>query len=689
MQCFPKPIFRAPLFALVGCIIGASFDEAYAGGLAFTDVAAPSNGVAYERTPSARVATGDAFRIDALASPIATQAVIETPMRARGIPGIALFDYDGDGDQDIYATNGPGSANSLLSNQYVETGDVTFVEVAAQAGVEAVAQDSNGACYADVDNDGDQDLFVVAQEGEHRFYENRGDGTFRDITAAGGFDSSGIGGTSCSFGDIDTDGKVDLFIARGYSLDSLFPCLTHDFDHEFRHNELYLNTGRNVFRNISDASGIRRLFGLPEGVASLSWSAAFVDYDLDGDVDLFVTDDQCAALPAKHGGTDRGFIQVWNNDGRGRFDNVTEAVSTDDPFAWMGLSFADYNHDGLMDFFATNTGDWMREFLGDPYVPGDESSRWYYGRPDGSFASTHAGLPSTPFGWGTASEDFDNDGDTDVVYHGGLSLFLSAEASNAGAFLLNDGSGEFSYDADAFATEHSRRNTSGVAAADLNNDGFTDIVSVSNQNWQPPIPLVPYAAAGVFHNSVFDASAFFVPLFAETAPGSGMWLFTGMEGSNGTLSIELNAGNRNHSVTVDPVGSVELTRQGQVNRDGIGAVVSFTPYAGRAAMKPIVAGGTHASQHALQKTFGLGKAKQGQIDIVWPGGTRNRLYGARGGETVVFPEVPCSYDTEDGFHAYRSCVRTALHELARARVITQHDRARFYSSAMIAYWRSR
>ena len=419
-------------------------------------------------------------------------------MRDRGFPGVALLDYDNDGDLDMYVTNGPGTPNSLLSNQYAQSGQVTFVDVAAAAGVQATAPDSNGVCFADTDNDGDEDIFVVSLAGAHHFFENQGDGSFVDITVSSGVSAGGVGGTSCVFGDVDNDGLVDLFIARAYSLDTLLPCFLHEFTFEFQPNELYVNTGGNIFQDVSTTSGIRDMYdGYPAGMQGLTWSAALVDYDLDGDLDLFNADDQCAALPAKHGGIDRGFIQLWDNDGSGNFTNVTGLSFGDQPFDWMGISFGDFNHDGNMDFFACNFGDWAREFLGEPYTLHDESSVWFFGQNDNTFVRDQAGLPTTPFGWGTSAEDWDNDGDTDVIFHGGLSLGLAAEASNPGSTLINDGTGMFTYDANATSVDHSRRETAGTAAGDLNGDGYVDIVTVSGEDYPSFTPLVPYNAVGV------------------------------------------------------------------------------------------------------------------------------------------------------------------------------------------------
>ena len=682
---------HASFFAIATLALIGTQSTASAQNVTFTDVTS-STGISYARTPSTRNATAISFREGSLIVPMTPMDIPLAPMRNPGIPGVAIFDYDRDGDLDLYLTNGPGSANSLLANQLAETGNLEFTDVTSTAFVSSSAQDSNGVCFADIDNDGDEDLFVVAHTGANHLYENNGNGTFTEISGNSDFVQNGEGGNSCVFGDVDNDGKVDLFIARGYDLESLGACFVQEIGTaKFQHNELYLNIGNNVFSNVSETSGIKDMYNYPEGNAGFTWSAALVDYDLDGDLDLFNADDHCAAPVAKYGGVDRGYMQVWDNNGSGVFTNVTglgETGTTDNSAgSWMGISFADYNNDGRMDFHTTNFGDWARPFVGAPYEVGDESSAWFYQNAAGTFDREFAGLISTPFGWGTVSEDIDNDGDTDVVFHGALDLAFSGEASNAGATLLNDATGMFSYDPNATSIEHNRRTVSGVAAGDLNNDGFVDIVSVSSEDYPAFVPLIPYAAAGIDRGSAFDPTASFVPLFAETAMGSGQFVWTGLSAVNGGVAVEINNGeSNNNSVSISALGTVNITSLGRVNRDGIGAVMMFTPKGMPTAMKPVAAGSSHASSDSLEQNFGLGSKRKGTLEILWPGGVRNKLYNVRAGEKITVPEIPCSYDAQwQNTQAYRRCVRESLRELKQSGNIDQHLRARLLSSAMRAY----
>lgn len=434
------------------------------GGVSFTDLAVQEgSGLAYQRAPSPRKAIFDALKQQPVYSFPADFAA--TPLKARGAPGVALLDFDRDGDLDIYVTNGPGAANSLFSSQLVESGEVRFVDVGVRAGVGAEDQDSQGTCFGDIDNDGDHDLLVLGNAEPNRLFENRGDGTFADITAASGVGGGASNSTSCSMGDVDGDGLLDIAVANAYDdWSHQLPYFGGEpFQHN-QHNQLFRNAGGNVFTDVSDTSGIRELAGLaPElsGIALLTWAIALVDLDLDGDVDLLTADDQTVTVPVPLGGIDIGFIRFFENDGGGHFTDRTFDVGLDRFGAWMGLAFGDLDCNRQLDIFGTNFGDYTPATLGFPVSAGEWSSRWLLRRRNGTFTDPGVGdLVSLPFGWGGAIVDYDNDSDLDIVFHGGFDINAFVDASNPGVFLENqDCSGKFALDTAALAgsTDHSRR----------------------------------------------------------------------------------------------------------------------------------------------------------------------------------------------------------------------------------------
>jgi len=661
---------------------------AAASGPSFVDVAAnPATGLTYERTPSAREAVFEALR----QQPFYTLAdVAFSPIKARGAPGIALIDYDGDGDLDVYVTNGPGTANSLFENRLVPDGSFTFVDVAVAVGVDATAQDTSGVCFGDLDNDGDPDLLALGTGEPNRLFENLG-GTFVDATGAtNGLLASEIGGgyhwsSSCSMGDVDGDGLLDVFVGNAF----------HDWSQQlaivavpFAQNEpdqLFLNRGGLVFEEVGQAAGIHDLGGIPPGFYTITWATGLLDYDGDGDVDIIHADDQAAVPPARYGGVDRGYIQIHDNDGSGHFVSTTLAAGTNKTGQWMGLSFGDFNCDGRIDLFGSNVGDYLIPLFGGPYALGDSTSRWFLQSSAGGFDDPGVGaIVGTPFGWGTVPLDADNDGDLDIVYHGGLDAGPFVDASNPGVLFENpDCSAQFTWNDAAFAIDHRRRNVQGVAVGDLDQDGYADVLSVSNFNFPAPAPLVPYPA---LWGSPFDAPlASIVATFVPTAT-PGVFVPSGLQQSNGSLVVEINQGGGNGSVVLEPRGGAGLVSGGAVNRSGIGAVFTVTPQGGKPVTRPVMGGSSYASEDALVQPYGLGAAKRATVEVLWPGGVRNRLYGARAGERWVFPEIPCSYDGDwSGPAAYGACVRAALDEWVAAGVLTDGQRARLLSSALHAF----
>jgi enediyne biosynthesis protein E4 len=656
------------------------------GGVTFRDIAAGDGaGITYRRARSVTDAAFDALKRQPAYS---INDVFATPFKPRGAPGVALLDFDGDGDLDIFVTNGPGRCKSLYSNQLKETGKTTFVDVAMAAGVCAAEMDATGVCFGDIDNDGFPDLLVLGRNEPNRLFRNQGNGTFVDITAQSGVGGGNLAHTSCAMGDINGDGLLDIVVANSFDWSTGRPIYVDPFA-GIQHSQVYRNLGGNRFADVSAESGIRNLALLPKnaaGAATIAWSIALVDIDLDGKLDLVHADDQGAIAIAKYGGIDRGYIRIFRNDGSGKFTDVTPAVGMNRPGLWMGLAFGDVNCDGHMDLFGSNAGDWSLTNLPVPNEVGDFSSRWFLGRPDGTFSDVGVGaLKATPFGWGASMVDYDNDGDTDIISYGGLDIGPYVDASNPGTIYQNQGcTARFKYDAAALAgsTDHRRRVVQGLATGDLNGDGFADIVTVSNADYPTSASLAPYTAE---YGSPFDRLATFLPTFRPVEQGEFVW--NKIQATDGTLSVEINSGgNGNGWAAVKLRGSVGTIEGGRAPRDGIGGVVFFTPQDGKTVMRPVMGGGSYASQDSLEGIFGLGSANEGMVEVLWPGGTRNRLYNVRSTERIVFPEIPCSYTAAwPGAESYRSCVDQALGGLTRNGVLNQADASRLRASALRAH----
>ena len=643
-------------------------------GVTFLEIAGdPSAGLSYERHPSASEAEARALREQEVYTIL---DLLESPDSPRGLPGVVLFDGDGDGDVDIYVTNGPGAPNGFFLNQSQETGETVFVDVALGAGVAATEQDSMGACAGDLDNDGDPELLVLGNGSPNLLFDNLGGGAFELVegSALGGV---GYHSASCALGDVDGDGLLDVFLSNFYDPVDRLPIVVEQFDLS-EPNQLYRNLGGLAFEDVSAPSGILDLHLPPEApaeAATITWVAVLVDLDRDGDLDLLQADDHGAPPFSANGGIDRGFLQLFENDGTGHFTNVTAARGLDSANGdWMGLSVGDFDHNGELDVFATNLGNQSSLALLGPDFPRNEQrdSRPFLQGADGGFTDTSPdGHLHNPFGWGTSTFDLENDGDLDIVYHGGFDLGVVIMAT-PGVVLVGDGTGSFTRDRSALAasTDHLRRNVRSMAVADLDGNGFDDIVSVSNFDFPEPIPLTLLPPLG----GDFDDDSFIVDHFLPTDPAPPRILqphvWQGFDFPNGSLSVELNQGESGHrSVQLRLIGTAGSVDGSRASRDPFGALVEVTPHGGDRTLRPLLGGSSMSAQDSPILTFGLGNAPWSQVDVFWPGGNRNRFF-LPAGQVARLPEIPCAFDDPDGnLGLYLGCVQQALAEMVSAGIV--------------------
>jgi len=265
--------------------------------------------------------------------------------------GLALFDYDGDGLIDIYFLNGAllqgaranvPPQNALFRNE----GGWRFRKVSDEAGV-ADHGYGLGVTVGDYDNDGDPDLYLN-NYGPNVLYRNNNDGTFTDVTKEASVGNGHKVGAGACFLDIDQDGDLDLYVSNyvNFTYENHVPCSLDGFPayagpslYDPVPDVLYRNNGDATFTDISMESGIGGHRGTGMGVVS-------ADYDHDGDTDVLVCND-CR----------RNFL--FQNDGAGKFEEVASIAGASfngfgDVNASMGVDCGDYNNDGLLDFFMTN-----------------------------------------------------------------------------------------------------------------------------------------------------------------------------------------------------------------------------------------------------------------------------------------------------------------------------------------------
>jgi hypothetical protein len=482
--------------------------------------------------------------------------------------GAAIFDYDGDGRNDIFIANGTrlngtGPQQPPLPQLYHNQGNGHFKNVAAQAGF-TYSGWGQGVCVGDYDNDGHPDL-LVTYYGHNILYRNRGDGTFEDVTAKAHLPVTGTRfGSGCSFVDYDRDGHLDLFIANYVDLD--LATTPHPGSGEFcvwkdipvmcgprglpkAHNILYHNNGDGTFTDVSESAGILA----PGGRYSLGVVAA--DFDNDGWPDIYVACDMTPSL-------------LFHNLHNGKFEErgaeAGVAFNYDGALqAGMGIAIGDYDGDGRLDIAKTN-------------FSGDLTS--LYHNDDGKFftdVSRESGLGARQLlGWGVAFFDVDDDGWPDLIIANGH-VYPEVEGKQLGDTYLqptvlyhNLGNGKFQdVTADAGPAFQVPRPARGLAVGDLDGDGRPEVVIIN---------------------------------------------------MNGFPSLLKNRAPQGHFLNLKLIGT-------KSNRSAIGARATITA-GNRKMINEVMSGGSFYSQNSFTLHFGLGPLTEVQnVEIRWPDGSLQEL----------------------------------------------------------------
>ena len=398
--------------------------------------------------------------------------------------GLALFDYDQDGDLDIYFLNGapvnaplpePPPRDALFRND----GNFHFTDVTESARLGDTLM-GLGIVTSDYDNDGFPDIYVN-NYGPNVLYHNCGDGTFEVVTDTAGVGNGFLLGGGVAFFDKDADGDLDLYVANYVKFNPAehrihvhkgVPSYPSPLSFEPDMDTLFENNGDGTFSDVSEASGIHAVAGRGMGLVAF-------DYDEDGDVDVFVAND-----------TQENFL--FQNDGTGKFEEVAlfAGVAYDSrgrPQGSMGVDLIDFDRDGHMDMFVTAFS--------------EEFAPLYRNLGNGIFEdiTLKTGTASSTYPhvtWGVVAEDFDNDGFDDLFIgtgdldesHQQRGGSNTASGFKIGDILLrNNGMGGFTdlkkkWGTGAMVAESTR----GVAAADLDLDGRVDVVAL-NQLAKPTI----------------------------------------------------------------------------------------------------------------------------------------------------------------------------------------------------------
>ncbi|HXG90982.1 MAG TPA: CRTAC1 family protein [Blastocatellia bacterium] len=496
--------------------------------------------------------------------------------------GVALFDYDNDGWLDIYFTNSltvdtannPKSSPSAL---YHNNGDGTFTDVTEKSGL-AFPGWAMGVAAADYDADGWTDLYVTCF-GSNHLYRNNGNGTFTDVTEQAGVDDLRWS-AGAAFGDYDNDGDLDLFITNyvDFRMKDLpefgkgkfcqyrgIPVQCGPRGLPGAGDALFRNNGNGTFTDVSKQAGVSD----PNGRYGMS--ALWSDLDADGWLDLYVSNDSGPNFLYKNN-RDGTFKEVGLLSGCAVGEDGNEQGS-------MGLTIADYNHDGLLDIFVTNFSDeyntLYRQEQGMSFM-------------DVSFASKLAQVSFPYVGWATEFFDYDNDGWVDLMVVNGHVYpqvdNVSAGSTYAQRILLfhNERNGTFSEVAASSGDAlMARRVSRGAAFGDIDNDGDTDVV-INNLDGSP-------------------------------------------------LVLRNDGGNANNWITIKTIGSKK-------NRDALGAYVKVM--AGNLSqVNEVRSGGSYISQNDTRLHFGLGdRARVDSIEVRWPGGKTELIRDVAANQFITIEE---------------------------------------------------
>ena len=408
--------------------------------------------------------------------------------------GVALFDYDNDGDLDAYFVQGrmlgPGKTTRdalikpehdlpLTDRLYRNDGYqnrrrdvIRFTDITDESGLQAYGY-GMGVAVGDINNDGFPDLYVL-NYGPNQLFLNDGDGTFSDITQSANAQDNRWS-VSASFFDYDRDGWLDLYIGNyvNFTFANHKPCRSTTSARDYcsplgfepQPDRLFRNNGDGTFSDVSVSSGITKGYGGALGVVA-------ADFNGDGWPDIYVAND---SVPN----------QLWINQADGSFndDAVLAGVAVNmhgAPEASMGVDAADFDADGDEDLFMTHL---YRE-TNTLYV--NDGSGWFedktlaLGLANASFAYT---------GFGTAWFDYDNDGLLDLLCVNGAVTRIQEQVARGDVYPLhqvnqlfrNLGAGKFEEVTDSAGSAFTKSRVSrGATFGDIDNDGDTDVVINNN-----------------------------------------------------------------------------------------------------------------------------------------------------------------------------------------------------------------
>ena len=553
--------------------------------------------------------------------------------------GVCAADVDGDGLPDLYFATQLGT-NELWKN----LGNGRFKNITDQAGLAMPDAITVTCSFADIDNDGDPDLFVTTVRHGNRLFENLGNGKFRDITQAAGVGYVGHSSGAVFF-DYDGDGLLDLFVSNvgvytgnergpgGYyvGLDDAF--MGHLHPERAERSILYHNLGGNRFKDVSREVGL----------VDKSWSgdATVIDINHDGFPDLYILDMQ-------------GGDHLWLNEGGKHFRDATAQYFPKIPWGSMGAKVFDFNGDGQLDLFVTSMhpdmwvnirpGDWAAEgrkadssTVASGMIP-EGKARFIFGnelfanRGHGRFeeVSDSVGV-ETYWPWGPSVEDFNADGWDDIFIAAGMNFPFRYGINS---LLLNENGHRFLPSEFVVGIEPRPNGATQQVWFTLEckgGDAFNPLCGACSQ---------PDAAA---MGCRLDAAGHLTMMGSR---GTRSAVALDLDG-DGDIDIVTNEFNAPPQVLISNLAQrhrinfLKVRLRGtRSNREGLGSEVTVVLPGGRRILKPLDGKSGYLSQSDLPLYFGLADADHAdRIEVRWPSGRRQTVAGPiKAGRTIDIVE---------------------------------------------------
>jgi hypothetical protein len=537
-------------------------------------------------------------------------------------------------------------ASSLLPAQDAPT--IRFENRSEKTGVKFVLENGTtedkpivdsilgGVALLDYDNDGYLDIYFTngatlpgfakdESKFSNRLYHNNHDGTFTDVT-----EKAGVRGIGYSIGaaaaDFDNDGWTDFYVT---GLD---------------HNTLYHNNGNGTFTDVTEHARVTG--ATAAGKKLLSVSAAWLDYDNDGRLDLFVTNyldwtpensKVCGAVgkrlscpPSLYPG-EPGIL--YHNNGDGTFTDVSAEMGISTQIGkGMGVAIGDYDSDGWMDIFVANDNE--RNFL----FHNRGGKLFEEVGVESSVAYTEDGVPVSSMG--VDFRDWNNDGKP--------GLFVTALGGETFPLFRNEGSGLFhveTYDA-KIGFSSFRMSGWGAGIYDFDNDGYKDLFS-ANSHVSENADLDPqqhYRQANAVFKNLRNGT------FADVSVAAGFSLAAAHRGcafgdlnNDGRIDVVIstiagpaeilyNTSPANHWISIQTIGV-------KSNRDGIGTQIKITGKSGMAQYNQVSTAGSYASSSDKRVHFGLGTdTLVKDMELRWPSGTVQVLHNVKADQLLKVTE---------------------------------------------------